>query len=159
MLFASALVAATYASTLSFDPLTALNSIIAVTGTTVKTVTINLPLYNTGIAITAPESNATLFAATITALVNVFRTNPDLTSKNNLFAAVASCKAVSNGITGIGYVNAITGVSSGIKSATVQADTVTVALAAIVVGAFGNFDPEADGVITSSLPLQISIDR
>ena len=153
---ASALVAATYASTLSFDPLTALNSIIAVTGTTVKTVTINLPLYNTGIAITAPESNATLFAATITALVNVFRTNPDLTSKNNLFAAVASCKAVSNGITGIGYVNAITGVSSGIKSATVQADTVTVALAAIVVGAFGNFDPEADGVITSSLPLQIT---
>ena len=147
-------VPATILSGLTSSPQATLDSLLTVTG---ADVTLAMPLYHTGTAISPADAalNATLFAAIVNTLITEFRSGATLVG-TNLIPASAIIKAVSNGITGIGSVDPITGISGGVKSAVVQADGVTTVLSAIVVGAFGNYDPDADLVITQSTPLQIS---
>jgi phage tail sheath protein FI len=131
---------------------TALDGLVLLSGINV---TIKVPLYYTTTVIAGEDAkNAALVTAIISAIITAFRSGS--VGSGALLTASAVMKAVSNGITGIGSVDPITGVSAGVKSAVVQADGVTVALSAIVVGAYGNLDPEAIGTVVTSTPIQIS---
>ena len=153
--------AATFAASLASDPVAALNGaltdatkILRISGTDVI---LSLPVYNSAGAITANQAKQTavLAAATLNALVTIFRSGTTLTGQ--LLAVSAICKATANGIIGVGSVDAITGVSNAIKSATVSTtDAQTVVLASVVVGALGNFDPAAASPIATSTKVQIS---
>lgn len=137
--------------------ITALDALVSVTNTV--DVSIKVPLYNGTVGGTVDSAEAiknnTLTIAILNAIITAFRANS--VGSSTLLAASAICKATANGITGIGYVDAITGISEGIKSAVLSTtDNKTVILSAIVVGAFGNLDPAASTAVVSSTPLQIS---
>jgi phage tail sheath protein FI len=130
-----------------------LESLISVVGTDVI---ISTPLYYTSTAITASDAalNATLFSTILTKLIELFRSATPLTG--NIALAAAICRATSNGITGIGNINLITGLSEGIKSAEVLTDGVTVKLSAITLGATGNYNPDMTATHVVTTPIQIS---
>lgn len=139
--------------------ITELDKLVSITNIT--DVTIKVPLYNgtVGGTINPAEAvkNAALVVAILSAIITAFRSGS--TGSGAFNAAAGICKAVSNGITGIGMVNVITLDSEGIKSAVVSAtDTTTVILSAIAVGSYGNLNPAAVSTAVSSTPLQISGD-
>ncbi len=104
-------------------------------------VTITIPLYYTGTAILAADAanNATLIANVLTGIITALRNAPTVPLLTNLSTAAPLIEASFNGIVGIGYVNTLTGASQGLKSATVLSDGVTISLAAITLGASGNY--------------------
>lgn len=105
---------------------------------------INTPLYTAdGATIVAADvaKTAVLVAAILNTLVNAFRLGSTaLSGYANLAAAYPLCASIANGITGVGSYNSVSGVSNGYKSATVQTDGITIVLAAITLGASGNFE-------------------
>jgi len=123
-----------------------INGYVAVTGTSpaAQDVTITIPMFYTGTGgtgtITAPNAadNALAIYNTLNGLVTLL--SPTVAPvASNLNLAWPICRVSYNGIFGVGYVNPVDGTSYGYKSATIGADSVTVSLAAITLGASANF--------------------
>ncbi len=119
--------------------ITDINSYVAVSG---ANITITVPMFLTGTSsagtITAGNAanNATAIAAVLNGIITAFAGgSSSLSSYTNLAAAYPLAYATFNGITGLGYINPVSGASAGLSSAVVQADGVTVVLSAITLGA------------------------
>ena len=139
--------------------LTALETLVSVQSVT--SVVIEVPLYHTTTTINTDEaiSNAALIAAILNALVTAYRTPAAIVvgTYPNLFAVHALTTVSVNGIVGMGWYDAITGASEGFKSAVVDTvNTNTVALAAITLGASGNFMYTAPSAVLHATDMGIS---
>jgi phage tail sheath protein FI len=136
---------------------TNLEKLVSVSGTDAI---IQVPLYHTGtagtsIAGTDMAKNADMVASILTAIISSFRdTVVTLGTNMSGIAGIAKANA-SSGIIGLGTFDVLTGASTGIKSAEVQADTVTIKLSAISVGALGNYTTTGSTTLVAT-PTQIS---
>ena len=137
--------------------LTALNLLVAVAS---PNVTISIPLYTTnGTTITDTDAphNATMIATVLSKLIEAFRLgSAALSAHANLAAAYPLCASTASGIVGVGSYDAVSGISKGLKSATLQSDGVTVVTAAITLGASGNFTHTGVSALLAASPMAIT---
>jgi len=139
--------------------LTNINSYVSVAS---PNVTITIPMFYTGTGgtgtITAANAanNALSISAVLNGIISAFAGGSSSLT-GNLATAYPLCAATFDGVTGLGYINPVTGASAGLSSATVQSDGLTIVLAGITLGASSTFSYGTNaGPFVSTTNMQIT---
>lgn len=115
-------------------------------------VVITLPMFETDAI-----KNSELLGEILNGLLNIIKSSaaPSVTLVN-LFALYSNARIVTaSGIIGLGSLDSVSGISSGIKG-TLFSDTAELKLLAILPGAFGCFEVESLNAEVSAAPMEIS---